>query len=222
VFGRLAGYEDVNDAERLCHDPAMRWVVGDRAIVDAAASASQMGRGHTSLIGGVDADLLVKKEDGGLICASVENMRDGPDGAEIYNRLGTVQVGTDDNGDPIFSCVAIQAEAPAAAQKAKARANKPLSPMAHKFWDAFNNAGTEHAAPRATSNNRPSITEVQWLTELERRGLLPNVPHDADKAAIRSINSRRRALVSKYRAELVAANWLACNGPVIWSTKERE
>ena len=32
VFGRLAGYEDVNDADRLCHDPAMRWVVGDRAI----------------------------------------------------------------------------------------------------------------------------------------------------------------------------------------------
>ena len=25
VFGRLAGYEDVNDAERLCRDPAMRW-----------------------------------------------------------------------------------------------------------------------------------------------------------------------------------------------------
>ena len=33
VFGRLAGYEDVNDAERLCRDPAMRWVVGDRAIM---------------------------------------------------------------------------------------------------------------------------------------------------------------------------------------------
>ena len=26
VFGRLAGYEDVNDAERLRHDPAMRWI----------------------------------------------------------------------------------------------------------------------------------------------------------------------------------------------------
>src|SRR5262252_173262 len=44
VFGRLAGYEDVNDAERLCRDPAMRWVVGDRAIADFAASATQMGR----------------------------------------------------------------------------------------------------------------------------------------------------------------------------------
>ena len=46
VFGRLAGYEDVNDAERLRRDPAMRWVVGDRAIREAAASASQMGSHH--------------------------------------------------------------------------------------------------------------------------------------------------------------------------------
>ena len=27
VFGRLAGYEDVNDADRLGVDPAMRWIV---------------------------------------------------------------------------------------------------------------------------------------------------------------------------------------------------
>jgi hypothetical protein len=47
VFGRLAGYEDVNDAERLRRDPAMRWVVGDRAVREPAASASQMGRFET-------------------------------------------------------------------------------------------------------------------------------------------------------------------------------
>jgi hypothetical protein len=44
VFGGLTGHEDVNDAERLCRDPAMRCVVGNRAIRGAAASASQMGR----------------------------------------------------------------------------------------------------------------------------------------------------------------------------------
>src|SRR5262250_2645657 len=33
VFGRLAGYEDVNDAERLSHDPAMRWVPAHRRVV---------------------------------------------------------------------------------------------------------------------------------------------------------------------------------------------
>jgi hypothetical protein len=31
VFGRLAGYEAVNDAERLRHDPAMRWIAGGKA-----------------------------------------------------------------------------------------------------------------------------------------------------------------------------------------------
>ena len=44
VFGRLAGYEDVNDAERLRHDPAMRWIVGGKAAQGSAASPSQMGR----------------------------------------------------------------------------------------------------------------------------------------------------------------------------------
>jgi hypothetical protein len=47
LFGRLAGYEDVNDADRLSRDPAMRWVVGGRAITGFAASASQMGRFET-------------------------------------------------------------------------------------------------------------------------------------------------------------------------------
>jgi hypothetical protein len=47
VFGRLAGYEDVNDADRLRRDPAMRWVVGERAISGSAASTSQMGRFET-------------------------------------------------------------------------------------------------------------------------------------------------------------------------------
>src|SRR5271170_5336318 len=47
VFGRLGGYEDVNDADRLCRDPAMRWVVGEGAVTGSAASASQMGRFET-------------------------------------------------------------------------------------------------------------------------------------------------------------------------------
>ena len=37
----------MNDAGRLCRDPAMRWVVGDWAVTGSAASASQMGRFET-------------------------------------------------------------------------------------------------------------------------------------------------------------------------------
>jgi len=46
IFGRLAGYEDVNDADRLCRDPAMAGV-GDRAITRSAPSAIQMGHFET-------------------------------------------------------------------------------------------------------------------------------------------------------------------------------
>src|ERR671926_1163660 len=50
VFGRLADYEDVNDADRLAHDPAVRWVVGGRAVSAQAASTSQMGRFETEVM----------------------------------------------------------------------------------------------------------------------------------------------------------------------------
>src|SRR6059058_2815384 len=50
VFGRLAGYEDVNDADRLAHDPALRWVVGGAAVTGQAASTSQMGRFETEVM----------------------------------------------------------------------------------------------------------------------------------------------------------------------------
>jgi len=50
VFSRLAGYEDTNDAERLCVDPTMRHVVGGRAKWRNAASRSYMGRFETEVL----------------------------------------------------------------------------------------------------------------------------------------------------------------------------
>jgi Transposase DDE domain group 1 len=48
VYGRLAGYEDVNDAERLARDPAMRAIVGREGLDRPAASSSEMGRFETA------------------------------------------------------------------------------------------------------------------------------------------------------------------------------
>jgi len=50
VYGRLAGYEDVNDADWLALDPVMRQVVGGRAVGAQAASATQMGRFETETL----------------------------------------------------------------------------------------------------------------------------------------------------------------------------
>jgi hypothetical protein len=47
VYARLAGYEDVNDAERLARDPAMRAIIGREGLDRPAASTSEMGRFET-------------------------------------------------------------------------------------------------------------------------------------------------------------------------------
>ena len=53
IYSRLAGYDDVNDAERLCLDPALRTVVGGRAKdIPAGVAADAPGgvhRGKTGL-----------------------------------------------------------------------------------------------------------------------------------------------------------------------------
>jgi hypothetical protein len=50
IYSRLAGFEDVNDAERLCFDPAMRTIVGGRAKNQTAASTSEMERFETEIL----------------------------------------------------------------------------------------------------------------------------------------------------------------------------
>src|ERR687883_909851 len=47
VYGRLAGYEDVNDAARLARDPAMCAIVGREGTDRPAASTNPMGRFET-------------------------------------------------------------------------------------------------------------------------------------------------------------------------------
>ncbi len=50
VYARLAGYEDVNDREALTRDPAMRAVVGKRALERHAASAQTVSRFETEIL----------------------------------------------------------------------------------------------------------------------------------------------------------------------------
>src|SRR5512142_2714044 len=50
IFSRLAGYEDLNDAQRLRFDPAMRTIVGGRARDHTAASTSEIARFETETL----------------------------------------------------------------------------------------------------------------------------------------------------------------------------
>ncbi len=74
VFGRLGGYDDVNDADRLSLDPVMRWIVGGHAVTKQAASASQMGRFETELLA-TEANVEALAEMNGMWIDKVHDRR---------------------------------------------------------------------------------------------------------------------------------------------------
>jgi AAA domain/Toprim-like len=71
-------------------------------------------RGHSSLMGALDAQIAVTRDAADTITATVELMKDGPQGESFSSTLKKVELGTDDDGDMISSCVVEPAKAGAA------------------------------------------------------------------------------------------------------------
>lgn len=111
----LAG-QDENSSEVMT--AAVR--AGDRIRAETGAavvfvhhpnkSGSGAGRGHSSLYGAVDLELHLTR-NGEDRRAIVKKNRDGQEGTEYPFRLDVVNLGVDDEGDPITSCVAVPTDA---------------------------------------------------------------------------------------------------------------
>jgi hypothetical protein len=71
-------------------------------------------RGHTSLTGNTETQLAVKRDAAKNVVVEIEYMKDGPEGDRFTSRLETVDIGVDEDGDPMYSCVVVEASAAAA------------------------------------------------------------------------------------------------------------
>jgi hypothetical protein len=87
----LAGYEDVNNAERLRHDPAMSWIVDGKAAHGSAASPSQMGRFETQWLA-TDINLSALTDLCGHWIDTVHSRRP-PRGIFSDQRFGMIKLG---------------------------------------------------------------------------------------------------------------------------------
>ena len=109
-----------------------------------------MRPGHTALAGAVDAQISVKRTGADQIVARVERMKDGPEGDQIISRLRIAEVGIDEDGEPVTSCVVEEAEA-----VATARPTTRLSDAAKIALDTLREAVAQAGSAASRSKDIP-------------------------------------------------------------------
>jgi len=91
-------------------------------------------RGHSSLIGAVDAQISVKRDrKNGVIKTEVELLKDGEEGAETFSTLQGVSLGHDSDGEALGSCVIEEIQG----SEIRARSEKPLGKAERVALDAL-------------------------------------------------------------------------------------
>jgi hypothetical protein len=129
-------------------------------VIHHCGVAVDRPRGHTSLTGAADAQIAVKRDADDNILATVEFMKDGPEGDEIVSVLEQVTVGTDQDGDSITSCVIRPSDtAPA---KAKARVTGHAALALRVLQDTIIEAGEVPPANSHIPPNTRTISEKTW------------------------------------------------------------
>jgi hypothetical protein len=129
-------------------------------------------RGHTSLTGAADAQIAIKRDNAGNIVASVEWMKDGPEGDEIVSSLKVVEVGTDEDGEPITSCVVDASEEAAQSERAprlSASAKLALGMLKEALVTSPSAAPASNHIPQGVTNG---VSKALWRHMCEKAGII--------------------------------------------------
>ena len=162
-------------------------------IVHHCGTEGTRPRGHTSLTGAVDAQLAVKRDAGGNIIVKVEYMKDGAEGAEINSALKPMDVGTDDDGDAVTSCVVLPAEVDPVARNAiqvKGAAKIALEAL----YEALAECGEVPPASSHIPRNTRTIPVVRWRQYCEGKMIAETDDPDNKRRAFVRLSKKLQEL----------------------------
>ncbi len=196
----MAAYVKAADAIRDAFDCIV-------IIVHHCGHEGTRPRGHSSLMGAADAQIAVKRDATDNIIATVELMKDGPQGDEFASKLEVVEVGIDDDGDKITSCVIVPVEGLA---PARGQSRTTLTKSAKIALEALHEAIGECGQVPPASNHIPAgvkcITQDQWRDYAYRQGI-----SGSDEPRPRQLAFRRA------HETLVAAKKVTVWEPFVWN-----
>jgi AAA domain len=122
-------------------------------------------RGHTSLPGALDCEIHVQRDaETSISTATVEAMRDGETGATLAFKLEQVDIGVDDEGDQITTCIihpAADDSGPAKAKKATGQWSRALE-LLREVIAAYGQKLPEHCIlPPSVAGTRDILRVVE-------------------------------------------------------------
>lgn len=162
-------------------------------------------RGHSSLKAAIDTEIQVSQEDG-IISAKVVKQRDGKTGDQFCFRLEVIDVGIDEDGDSLTSCVLLPTEAQ---QKKK---KKSISPQARRALDILRNCLIDKGEVRHIRADMPKVYCVKILEYREylRREKISSSdkPDSENKAITRSIDALNNLRITCSYGDFI---WIADN-----------
>jgi AAA domain len=168
--------EGLADFLRCCRDLAAQTSAAVLAIHHPGKDPDRGERGGSVLRAGVDFSLQVDHpgETGAITAVKV---RGAPSGAQLGYRLVPVELGTDEDGDPITACIATPAEPPTRAQRLSNNQKIALGALSRLLQAADANGGG-------------AVPETAWQEAAMRR-----LPDQAKP--LRAYHNARDALVAK-------------------------
>jgi AAA domain len=161
-------------------------------------------RGHTSLTSAADDQHAVSRDASDNIVVTVEWMKDGPEGDTIVSRLEKVDLGMDDDGEAITSCVVVPAEASTPAAR-----GKKVTGTKKVALDILRKAIAEAPAVPPASNHIPRNTGTT-LVETWRTYAYQGTITESDKQ-----DTRKRAF-ARAAEKLQAANLIGIWNGYVW------
>jgi hypothetical protein len=115
--------EDMGELIRACG--AIAAVFGCLVVlIHHCGVAGTRPRGHTSLTGAVDAQIAVVRDKDKVVVVTIEYMKDCEAGLPFACKLERIELGEDDDGDQMSSCIVVPEQMPESEEKSKTRGPK--------------------------------------------------------------------------------------------------
>jgi hypothetical protein len=148
------------------------------------ASNGSSPRGHSSLTGADDALIEIVKLDDGSRLATVVHAKDDPDGMRWGFTLGRVELGHDDDGDPITTLIVEEKDQPSAAARGGAVPLSSNEQIALRTLDQSMSADGILATVFDDHTEGLVVRLADWRTWFYRNGK-PGAGEDAKQKAFK-------------------------------------